>query len=252
MPNAPKSYKIIVLIFSVVTVLAATLTLYEKKNRDIDESIKSGLIYINEHYKNGAYEDQYLKYIYPEENIVCPKCEHKITYRILDGYFNVKFVSQLNRLNLTEEQTEDANNVLQELQNEWKNAPLYNTLAENKNGVAADTFCILGFIYKDSAFANNVLKHIKNGNLIDDNYYVQDKWRNIADETWCLRLLIATNPQNEVIRPMVLAKIKETDEYVKNNDEYGNFSVLYHMIYLLKEAGQKYDEIRKGYTPKNS
>lgn len=216
-------------------------------------SVRKGLIFINRHYNNGAYQDEYLNYVYPKENINCPECPQKITYRLLDAYFDVKFLLPLIfQKELLERQNKDAEFVFNNLLQKWENVSLYNAISETnygekENGMAADTYCILGYIYNSKKFAENALLYVKDKNLIKDDYYADAEWRNIADETWCLRLFIKTKTAAEIMETMLKNKIEETENFLKTHGSYDNFAALYHMIFLLKEAGENYNPQKEKY-----
>ena len=60
--------------------------------RNLDESIRDGLQYLDYSYNNFKYDDPYLEFIYPSEELNCEISGCDLTYRILDAYFNVYFL----------------------------------------------------------------------------------------------------------------------------------------------------------------
>jgi hypothetical protein len=131
-------------------------------------------------------------------------------------------------------------NVLADLAPRWRNAPIQNALksSASDSGVAIDTYCILGVVKQDVAMARHILSYIsEDDNLIDDRYFQNDTWRNIADETWCLRLIAETETPLAQLNIMLNAQADQGKSFLASRETVSaKLAVLYHLLMLDSRA----------------
>ena len=222
----------------------------EETNERINTAIDRGFAYLDSKWDGEGLQDEYLEYVYPGENLDCPNLTTprinesgegmracNLTYRKLDSYFDLKMLEDVRGSERIRTETEFAERVLDSLVPEWRRQPIYNTIKTNGTGMALDTYCILGLLYSDREMARKVREHLTGTNLMDDNYYSVDAWRNIADETWCIRLFSKTGVDKNVTGLMAREKIKEADSFLTgSNSNTDKAAVLIHMVPLLEET----------------
>jgi hypothetical protein len=232
----------ILLAFCVVAggvVLGISTRQQQESRIPLDRAIERGLAYLNSVYTPFRYPDPYLEYRYPGEALACPLEGCTLTYRILDAFFDVAFLEQeLADPDLLGKQRIDAQNAFTAILPEWRAANLYNTITgEGKNGVALDTACILGFATHDRGIAEHVGSFLTDdGNWMRDDSFATDAWRNIADETWCIRLFLRTQVGRDRVVALIEKKIAETEEFLAHTSSANDrIAVLYHMAILLAE-----------------
>jgi hypothetical protein len=222
----------------------------------VSSSIARGLNFIAAAHTPYHFVDPYLEYVYSGEKLECglPGC--RATYRTLDAYFALTMIKP----RLTQSETRavsevlaESDSVLADMVTRWRAKPIYNTLTSTEadtEGIALDTYCILGTLTDDATMAQQAVKYLTpDGNWIADDNHKNDTWRNIADETWCLRLLARTNTAPERLAPMIQKKVEETRAYL-DSTEPANFklAVLYHMLILMKDlTGPNYSSLIKEY-----
>lgn len=216
----------------------------------LQNPVERGLEFLDESYSNCVYEDEYLKHVYPGEDLgYVGEC--RITYRTIDAFVNVKEVERdFEESYLIQNQVDDTNAVFDYILPGWRNEEISNTLTSSGNGVALDTYCIIAYLHEDGAMVDNAVSYLnEENNWIYDDYFGADTWRNIADETWCIRAMIVTGRNKELIDDLIDIKISEVDSYEGNS--LFSAAVLYHIIYVLYEYeqqfGNEYAEVKDRY-----
>lgn len=234
--------QIMIFIVAAVLVLGVALGWRTRPKTTIPttgSAVQNGLRYLATIYTPYHYPDSYLEYVYPGEALVCPLDGCTITYRILDAFFDVRFLQQeVEAPELIKAQISDVEKTFAAILPEWRTANLYNTIvSDGKPGIALDTACILGYTENDEAIADHVATFLTaDGNLLKDDEYADDRWRNIADETWCIRLFARTGRQSQRLRELVQTKISEADQFLaQEQGEEFRIAVLFHMLYLLAD-----------------
>lgn len=223
-------------------------------------SIERGLSFITSAHTPYHFADPYLEYVYSGEKLECglPGC--RATYRTLDAYFALTMIkprlTPLEAKSISQVLTE-SDSVLGDMVSRWRTKPIYNTLTSTEadaGGIALDTYCILGTLTNDAVMARQAVKYLTpDGNWIADDNHKDDTWRNIADETWCLRLMARTDTSPELLSPMVQKKAEETRAYL-DSTEPANFklAVLYHMLLLMRDlTGSNYSSLIVEYQNKS-
>jgi hypothetical protein len=194
--------------------------------------INQGINYLDKIYdKNYLYNDNYIKFTYQNENLPL-----NLTYRKIDAYINLIYIKNEINPKKIDYQTKEAYDNLKNLIPFLENKLTYNTIKNYSDGYALDTYCIVGYLFKNTKIADNVNNLIINNNLIKDDYYKQDKWRNIADETWCILLLNKVNMNKSIVLNLTKIKIDETYNFINSeNSIEDKVAVLIHTVMLLNE-----------------
>ncbi|MBN1386335.1 hypothetical protein JW968_05175 [Candidatus Woesearchaeota archaeon] len=215
----------------------------------LDSSLEKAYDYLSSvHDPDYVFHDDYLKYVYPGERLSCAPGFGEgciLTYRKLDAYFDLVMIRNENPSNPISGLTDEADSHLRALLPVWKDLKISNVIAsESREGVALDTLCILGCLYSDPGIAENVLGYLQGDNWMEDDYYSVDKWRNIADESWCILLLQSTGkgPVDELID----VKMKEVDAFLSaDNDDLEKAGVMLHLLMIFNEAGGSVYEVER-------
>ena len=198
-------------------------------------SINNGINYLDKNYdENFVYNDDYIKFVYPGENLPL-----NLTYRKIDAYMNLVYAKEelpKDKSKRIQYQVDEAYNNLNSLLPYFENKLTYNTIKNVSDGYALDTYCIVGYLFNNTKIANNVIKLIVNNNLIENDYYEEDKWRNIEDETWCILLLNKVNLNKNVVLMLTNIKLNETYQFINSENTLNDkAAVLIHTIMLLNE-----------------
>ena len=60
----------------------------------VDDAADRGLAFLARSWQGDAYDDAYLAFVYPDEELECPLPDCRLTYRLLDAYINLAFLDQ--------------------------------------------------------------------------------------------------------------------------------------------------------------
>jgi hypothetical protein len=207
-------------------------------------SIDNGINYLNKTYdKNFVYNDNYLKFVYPNENLPL-----NLTYRKIDSYANLIYFKeeiQKDKLKIIQYQVNEAYNNLNSLLPYFENKLTYNTIKNVSDGYALDTYCIVGYLFNNTKIASNVVSLIINNNLVEDNYYREDKWRNMADEAWCILLLNKASSDKNIVLTLTNIKLNETYQFINSENSIGDkVAVLIHSVMILNELSYNNSDIK--------
>jgi len=168
----------------------------------------------------GTFGDPYLSYEYPEERLPAPEGARRLTYRIIDAY---AILTMLRRAGPLPSELEgiaaEAEQALRRLAPAWRGRGFTNTLRDPRSdGIALDTYCIVGWLSADADMAREVVDAIDGDRWLPAGWYDDlQRFRATADESWCLRLaLSAGKPDPPVLRvrdrlAADLAKAREKD-----------------------------------------
>ncbi|MFH1401227.1 MAG: hypothetical protein ABIH41_06955 [Nanoarchaeota archaeon] len=210
--------------------------------QDIDDATGSGMRFLARSYSGFSYDDEYLKFVYDDEDLVCPVQGCTLTYRLMDGYFNVKFIEEVvDDVSPMGRQVSDADAVLKGTIPLWNKEPIFNTikgLQDPQQGIALDTYCILGMVYDDKSVAAHVREYVQDDlNIMPDDYHAVDVWRNIGDESWCVRLFLRTEKDKRFVESMVRRHLDEAYLFIDSGaDDVDKVSVVYHTLYVVADA----------------
>ncbi len=212
------------------------------ETRSVDQAVQRGLEYLARAHAPYRYDDPYLEYVYPGESLDCPLADCRLTYRLLDAYFMVEMLTSRligNERSLLRSQSDEANAVFEAIAPTWRQASILNTAKsteQDKDGLALDTYCILGYLKNDSSFSDTVLRYLGDDGWLAPDAYLTDRWRNIADESWCLRLLAVTDKRPVQFETLIQAKIDQTKQFVQTNEPASSkLAVLYHALLMLND-----------------
>ncbi len=238
--------RLIVFFVLVLGVLLALGFAFDRRRVSVDrldDAIERGAGFVAAAWSPFHFADPYLAFVYPGESLTCglPNC--RVTYRTLDAYFALHFLQprlQAKELRRLEAPLGEAQQVLADLAPRWVNVPIENALKSSASdgGVALDTYCILGTVEQSAPMAQHLLEYLtEDNNFIDDQYYQDDRWRNIADETWCLRLLAETG-SSAPLDELLTRQAEQAKTFLSNDENAAAKSgVAYHLL-MLDEAGK--------------
>lgn len=218
------------------------------------KSTERGIRYLAGSYSSYDYDDPYLQYVYPGEALPCDSPYCRMTYRLLDGYFSVEFLYRelSNPSVLLRPQLEDAERVFQFLLPTFRESPISNvTMNPSGSGIALDTMCILGFLTRDQLLAEHVLGALDaDDNWIAETHYRDGRWRNIADETWCLRLLAVTGVASEQLSSLVEKQIVRADAFITGSAGVSDKAAVFlHMLRMLNDVpNERFQETMQRYA----
>jgi predicted house-cleaning noncanonical NTP pyrophosphatase (MazG superfamily) len=217
----------------------------------IDLATEKGVAYLESAYQSGTYADNYLTFVYPGEHIACPlSTPCNVTYRLLDAYFDVYFLEQaMPHLKGMEQQRKDAHAIVEGIAKQWEKERINNVITSSSDpgGVALDTYCIIGFITKNKAMAGTAWSYLTaDDDWMPNDYYISDAWRNIADESWCMRHFIAVRLDKDLEIRLIRKMINNTNEFIQdqNRTDLDKLSVIYHAIYVLNDYENAYKDLQ--------
>ncbi|MFH1133333.1 MAG: hypothetical protein V1735_02505 [Nanoarchaeota archaeon] len=183
--------------------------------------------------------DPYLAYVYPGEDLVCPLENCNMTYRSLDRDFNLHFLGQLGAKGLLADDISRADQLLFAVAKDWEGKGIYNVQSNFvEGGIALDTYCIVGLIANDSAMAQ-VVAHARTGThwLSEHVYTGDERFRRLADESWCIRLLSATAVEKEMLPQFVDSMMNETEALLASSSpQLEKTTGMIHTIYTLSDV----------------
>lgn len=231
----------------IVVTIGLALVFNQPRTQLVDRAIQKGLEFLATAHAPYQYDDPYLEYVYPGESLDCPLTGCRLTYRLLDAYFMVQMLNERltgNEQTLFKAQANEAGAVFDAIKPAWRQAKISNTeksTAEDKDGVALDTYCILGYLENDPAFSDTVLRYLGDDGWLAPDAYTTDRWRNIADESWCLRLLARTNRQPAQFEALIQDKIDQTKQFIEADEPASSkLAVLYHALLILNDLPNTY------------
>ncbi|MCF7861271.1 hypothetical protein K9M79_03410 [Candidatus Woesearchaeota archaeon] len=276
------NYKLLHLQYCICFILAVGLLFGCTNNTSDSDAIKDDIneqIHLGEKYLNGISDehyfllDDYLKYVYPGEDLLCPNGCY-ITYRILDAYFDVKILwdienefdngSSDNRLKdiSMKEMHHIADKNMNSIRNLWSKEAYFDNIAYvdvasekaigRTEGIALDTFCILGFLYNDSAMGDysysKVVLDPQDPSYLKwmsiSKYDYGDQWRKLADEIWCIMLSSKTGHD---VSGLIDKKEEEYKQFMMN--DYGclfDAAAALHMLMMYDTAETYSTELCNG------
>lgn len=212
-----------------------------KEEGHIERALAQGAQYVGEHYQAFSFDDPYLRYRYPGEALTCPAAGCALTYRTLDAFTMLSFLQQADFAHpALADAVRDGERALEAIAPLWAPGPISNTTTTKGEGYALDSFCILGYLRKDSDFAKTALSNLDDsGNWMADDFYTQDVWRNTADESWCLRLLAVTGEGSDQLTALGEKFFKDvadnTADAVNPLPGPEQIAVLYHALAVVRD-----------------
>jgi len=120
----------LVVVIFVFTACSSQISDDDKKMlQRIETANYLGQKYLEANYNSYSYNDQYLLFIYPGEELACPiETPCNVTYRLLDAYFDVVLLEQVADVSQMPDQVKDAHAVLSALAKQWESEKIYNTI----------------------------------------------------------------------------------------------------------------------------
>lgn len=213
-------------------------------------AVKRGVEAVDARHAPYRFDDPYLMYVYPGEHLSCPLAGCSATYRLLDAYFSIRMVPYLYYDEWLGAEKDEADAVLEAMKPVVEKQPFSNTITEQSaDGIALDTACIFGYLMSDAVIAQHAVAALDGErNWLADDLYADDAWRNIADETWCIRLLARTSVGAELVQSLSGRKIVEMERlYASDADVVDKAAALVHMVAMLDGV---HDDVAAGFERK--
>jgi hypothetical protein len=158
----------------------------------VRESLRRGAACMAGQIDDGKFRDPYLRYVYPAERLPAPPGAAPLTYRQVDGYV---VLALLGRAGKPPEplatQIAGAEASLRAASSAWIGTGFSNTgRSPRPEGVALDTFCMVGWLLEDTRMAREVAAALDGDRWLPEGWYEADEaYRALSDEAWCVRLL---------------------------------------------------------------
>ncbi|MBN1646314.1 hypothetical protein JW868_04715 [Candidatus Woesearchaeota archaeon] len=222
--------------------------------KELDESIEEGLQYLHSARNDDlTYNDPYLQYIYAGEELDCPVEDCRITYRTLDAMFNLKFIDQdfdKAEQGALAQHIAKADEVMTAMLPQWRESRLYNIQNQgmiDPDGPALDTYCIMGLIYEDPEMALVVKQSLGGSDGSDwlpESFYAgAQAFRTVADESWCVRLLLYL-PEDEqddgLVEQLAEKLMGEADKLLeKESSLIYKANTVFHLLYMAQDLEDK-------------
>ena len=192
-----------------------------------------------------GFRDPYLSYVYPEERLPVPPGASRLTYRLVDAYMILAMLGSETSLNgALSQAAQHGEMILREAAPLWHGRGFNNTVRDaHPDGIALDTYCMVGWLLKDEAMAQEAAAAIEGDRWLPPGWYNEpEAFRAPADECWCLRLIAATTGLDAVPRSVaVLARIER--EFLSRAREASVDTVLFyeawHVGMVLAEMAAK-------------
>ena len=165
--------------------------------RELDSALARGLTCAVGAYDGDSFRDDYLRFVYPGEELESPLPGRPLTYRTLDAYFIVQMIRQAGVAPADAGPLFDrAEAVTAALVPLWQRRGIYN-LRRNPvpEGIALDSYAILAVLRHDREMAQAVEAGLDGDGWLRSDLYVGDEaFRRLADESWAVRAVLIANP----------------------------------------------------------
>jgi len=192
-------------------------------------------------YDGAAFRDPYLRYVYPEEKIAGPPADPGLTYRRIDADIMLMLLERAGEVSpALRPAAARAASVLHELPSLWSGKGFSNVRRQpDPQGIALDTYCIVGWLEGDARMARSVAQALKgDGWLPAELYDGEERFRRDADEAWCLRLLASPAGGGIGSAKQVLERVVADFHEARRSDPAGRqlFYAAYHLALLLEDS----------------
>jgi hypothetical protein len=189
----------------------------------------------------GTFGDPYLEYVYPGEDLPAPPPragEPRPTYRIVDADTILVLLGREGGVpEVLRPAVERAGARLGGVVPLWRGRGLTNVRrGPDPNGIALDTYCFVGWLHSDAGMAAAVEAALDGDRWLRDGIFREsERFRALADEAWCLRLLAAAREDLGAARS-VLGRLAETFREDRRADPAGRaaFYDAWHLGMVLR------------------
>ncbi len=192
-------------------------------------------------YDGQAFRDPYLRYVYPEERLEGTASDPDLTYRRIDADIMLVLLAREGKVAAALRPSADrASRVLHGLPPLWAGKGFNNIRKDPRpEGIALDTFCIVGWLEADRAMAEAALGALDGDGWLPEGLYEgPETFRRDADEAWCLRLLASPAGGGLSDARRVLDRLLADLREARKADPAGrqSFYAAYHLGLLLEET----------------
>lgn len=230
-----------------IIILVLTYTLFRQQmiqkdsdKSNIEKSIDKGMTYLNKNFQEPYFYEEVLNWFYDNNP---PEVWQYGKIDISTNFIYVK--DQFKDYSIIKSQQLKAETYLKEVAKRMWNATIDTTYLAYGNPVenftngdyALDTTCIVGGLFNDSKIAANVYKNLRGNDwaYVDlHNPYIG--WRAIADESWCISLLITNRYPKELIKTLWDTKLDESFAYMNDENIFASrkYGGLMHTLLMYK------------------
>ena len=187
------------------------------------------------------FRDPYLTYVYPDEKLPAPASDPGLTYRAVDADIMLALLErERNVPTALRAAVKRADQVLRELPGAWRGRGFSNTRRGSRvDGVALDTFCIVGWLEGDKSMAEAAAQALDGDGWLPEGLYDgEERFRRDADEAWCLRLLASGSAGVPAPARRVLDRLVSDFRITRQEDPSGRqaFYAAYHLGLLLEDS----------------
>ncbi len=203
-------------------------------------------------YDGRAFRDPYLTYIYPEEKLPRASADPDLTYRRIDADIMLALLERKGSVPAPlRPAVEQARRVIHELPASWAGWGFSNVRRGTRpDGIALDTFCIVGWLERDGSMAAAALQALDGDAWLPEGLYEgEELFRRDADEAWCLRLLASCAGGGMAPARRVLDRLVADLRAARKEAPAGRhaFYAAYHLALLLEDSpdlGSGFDAAR--------
>ncbi len=207
----------------------------------ISSAIAHGLACVARAYDGNAFDDDYLRFVYPGESLQSPLPGYQVTYRVLDAYFIVLMIRQSGIQPGDGRRLFDrAEALTAALARDWRSRGIYNQRKRpDPLGIALDSYAILAILRQDAEMAQVVEAGLDgNGWLAPDFYTGVESFRRLADESWASRALFLVD-REEGTR-MVRSLCDETMQALAfEKDPLAQANLVIHALLALQTLSEQ-------------
>ena len=207
---------------------------------EIGSAVARGLACAAGAYDGNSFRDDYLRFVYPGEQLGSPLPGHPLTYRTLDAYFIVLMIRQAGvdpgKAGPLFDRAEAMTAALVPL---WRRSGIYN-LRRNPapGGIALDSYAILAVLRRDREMARVVEAGLDGDGWLPADLYVGDEaFRRLADESWAARAVLVADPQAgvRILRGLCgeITRALETEK-----DTVARANLVIHALLALEDLRQ--------------
>ena len=224
--------------FGLALVLLACQRLPRPLAANIHSSIDHGLACVARAYDANSFGDEYLRFVYPGEDLRSPLPGYQVTYRLLDAYFIVLMIRQAGvEPGNAQSLFERAEALTAALARQWRSRGIYN-LREKPDplGPALDSYAILAILRRDTGMARVVEAGLDGNGWLPANFYSgEESFRRLADESWATRAVLLVSPEQGA--RMVRVLHDETIQALQSEkDPLARANLVIHALLALEGA----------------
>jgi hypothetical protein len=211
----------------------------------VSRSWQAGAACLRRDHDGFGFRDPYLTFVYPGEALPTPPGLPPLTYRRIDADFILALLDGQSPpggegLDPIQGVAAAARRRLSRTAPLWRSRRLSNVRRQpSPQGIALDTYCMVGWLAQDRVMAQNVARAIDGDGWLPQNLYSEEeRFRADADECWCLKLLASPSGPGLAGASPILARIAATLRRAATSDPGSRaaFYEAFHLGMVLEEV----------------